>query len=340
MPTTDRQPGVFYAEASNGVELPVVDVTHPAFALNVTDAELARLSDQFVREAKQRKWMPIWLLRAVYWTVLRRSRIASGIMGASAGRTFLSGMNTYLLKLGPDNLGDLGTPVDRKIASSVGGLSTRLRLQDVAHLLAQGLAPRMAQFSRQPLQFVNVGGGPAIDSVNAILLLHRDHPRELAGRRIRIDVLDLDTEGFEFGRRAVAALSAGGAPLQGISIDVAHTRYDWNRSDELPDILGRILLPDSLAAVSSEGALFEYGSDEAIVSNLEILRSHTPAGTFIAGSVTRDDGPGAYTQHATRIPTRPRSHDQFNGLATRAGWRIAQVIERPFGRNVALVKEA
>src|SRR2546429_542566 len=33
----EQEPGVHYALTSDGVELPVVDVSHPAFALTVTD---------------------------------------------------------------------------------------------------------------------------------------------------------------------------------------------------------------------------------------------------------------------------------------------------------------
>ncbi len=33
---TDHKPGLVYAATDEGLELPVIDVTHPAFALNVS----------------------------------------------------------------------------------------------------------------------------------------------------------------------------------------------------------------------------------------------------------------------------------------------------------------
>ena len=61
--------------------------------------------------------------------------------GARRG-AILSGLTTYLLKLGPDNLGDAyAKPIDRRIAASVPTMAVRLRLQDMATLLADALAP-------------------------------------------------------------------------------------------------------------------------------------------------------------------------------------------------------
>ena len=34
-----KRPGVYYALTNDGVELPVIDITHLAFALNVSDTE-------------------------------------------------------------------------------------------------------------------------------------------------------------------------------------------------------------------------------------------------------------------------------------------------------------
>jgi hypothetical protein len=77
-----------------------------------------------------------------------------------------------------------------------------------------------------PLLLLNIGGGSAIDSLNALLLLHRERPGSLADRGIRIYVLDLDTAGPTFGARALAALQAEGAPLHGLDIRLTHVPYD------------------------------------------------------------------------------------------------------------------
>src|SRR6185369_11996777 len=106
------------------------------------------------------------------------------------------GLNTYLLKLGPNNLGTItNDPVDRRFAEAIPVLSVRLRLQDVAQLLAEFLALELARAPGKPLHLLNIAGGPSMDSLNAVLLLKRSHPQQLQSRRIVIHVLDLDAAG-------------------------------------------------------------------------------------------------------------------------------------------------
>ncbi len=47
IPEAHKRFGVSYAVTDDGLELPVIDVTHPAFAIAPTDAELAALTDAF-----------------------------------------------------------------------------------------------------------------------------------------------------------------------------------------------------------------------------------------------------------------------------------------------------
>src|SRR5439155_20839888 len=87
-----------HCETDDGMSLPVIDVPHPAFALAMTDAEIASMSERFVDESAQRQEMPPPVRQA-----LERSMLGRALMAASG--TFLTGMNTYVLKLGPGNLG-------------------------------------------------------------------------------------------------------------------------------------------------------------------------------------------------------------------------------------------
>jgi hypothetical protein len=93
-----------------------------------------------------------------------------------------------------------------------------------------------------------------------------------------------------------------------------------------------------VTAASSEGALFEYGSDEDIVANLQVLRGATGAGSFIVGSVTRDDPEGRRLRAMSRIPVRPRGLARFGELAGRAGWRVETAVELPFTDVVRLAR--
>ena len=110
---------VLYAMTEEGTKLPIIDVSNAAFTVAATDAELAVMSEQFVRESTQQREMPAPLREA-----LRQSILGRALMAASG--TFLAGMSTYLIKLGPDNLGVEMTPVDRSIAASFPAFTSRL----------------------------------------------------------------------------------------------------------------------------------------------------------------------------------------------------------------------
>ena len=137
IPEKKKRSGVCYAMTNDGVELPIVDVTHPAFAVKISDAELAEAIDRFVRESKRREKLPVFIQRFVLRILLRRSALTRGLQRVD-GR-FLRGLDTYLFKLGRENLGaGWANSMDRRIAASLPGLSMRLRLQDMATFAAEG----------------------------------------------------------------------------------------------------------------------------------------------------------------------------------------------------------
>jgi hypothetical protein len=335
----NKKPGVRYAFAPHGkgsdLELPIIDVTHPAFAVTMTaeeiDAEVAR----FLAAPQPFARLPAFLQRALLGRFLRKSLLAQGIRKSEGA--FLPGLSTYLLKLGPDNLGDAyAIPIDRRIAASVPALSVRLRLQDMATLLAEALAPQLDARPGRSLRLVNIAGGPAMDSLNALILLRRDHPRTLAGRRIWIDVLDQDHDGPAFGARALAALAARGGPLAGLDANLLAIRSNWSDTGRLWDLLRGIRAEGSVAIGSSEGGLFEYGSDEEIDATLACLRDEAPGDFVMVGSVTRDDETSRRVRRGTRHAVRPRGLEVFRPLAARSGWRIARSIGRPLSDQIVL----
>lgn len=325
-------PGVLSVMTDDGVRLPVIDVTDPAFAMATSDVELEAMSDQFVLESRVRQEIPAALRDA-----LRRSMLGRGLMEASG--TFLSGMNTYLLKLGPDNLGTDANPLDRRIAASFPALVTRLRLQDMARLLADGSWPAATATPQRPLALVNIGGGPAADSWNALIHLHAEHPDLLAGRPIAIVVLDQDVHGPAFGGRAVEMLRAPAAPLGGLEIGFRHVSYQWWHVKRLRQALDDLRAAEAVCAISSEGALFEYGSDTDIVANLQALHAGAAPDAIVVASVTRDDEPMRALPVTDRAATRPRTLEGFRSLAEHAGWSVQRVIERPFSYNLRLMKQ-
>ncbi len=320
-PEKNKKPGLCYAVSDDGIELPVIDITHPAFALNITPESLSAAIDRFVQSIKLLSSMPASMQEAL----ARQSVLVRGLRDST--ETITTGMITYLFKLGPENLGDAwATPVDRKAASGLTPLSFRIRLRDVACLLATGLAGVLARKPGCPVHLLNIGGGPGIDSINALLLLNRDNRHLLQGRPIRIHILDIDEHGPHFGARAVEALRQEGAPLDGLDVSLQHTSYNWEMPDSLREVTGG-LERDAVMTGSTEGGLFDYGSDDAIVANLHLLHDCTPPDFIMVGSVVQDrDTLDPRLKMAPDFKNRPNIRflglDAFSGLASRAGWVV------------------
>jgi len=308
--------------------LPIVDVTNPAFAIAPSAEELAAMSAEYVEESRTQD-VPPQLREA-----LSRSRLGSGLMAARG--TFLSGLNTYLLKIGPENLPEDFAPIDRRIAASFPAVTTRLRLQDMASLMSEGLAGALAADDGRPVQFINIAGGPAADTWNTLFQLKRAN-RPVGDREISISVLDVDRHGPEFGARAFEALQAVKGPLEGMRLRFRHYTYHWAQPGELRQFFGLQELQRSICAVSSEGGLFEYGSDEEIAGNLTMLTELTPSDTVVVGSACRA-GELTRVHSGIGVTLRPRTPEAFRHLVEQAGWRVDHIIERPFSDNFRLVK--
>jgi hypothetical protein len=101
-------------------------------------------------------------------------------------------------------------------------------------------------------------------------------------------------------------------------------------------VLQKLGALDAACAISSEGGLFEYGSNEEIVANLAALDAGTASDAFIVGSVTRDCE--VVRASGRIVATRPRTIEAFRVLAECGGWQLNQVIERPFSYHVSLSK--
>ena len=196
----NKRLGVHYAVTTEGVELPVVDVTHPAFTLTLSDSEQHARVDQFLQERVPFAGFPKSIRDLLLRFFLRGSVLGQGIHQSQG--TFMTGMHTYLLKLGPEMLGSAyAKPIDRKIAASLPVLSARPRLQDMVYLMVERPLTVLSSDPRRPLCFMNIGGGPAIDSLNALIVLNKRQPGSLADQEVSIDVLDQDDAGPKFGGR-------------------------------------------------------------------------------------------------------------------------------------------
>lgn len=339
IPEKDKKPGVCYTVTDDGLELPVIDVTHPAFEVSLNESELNTLLQQFLQDIKGPQRTPAFLRGLLFNFMRKRSVIMRGLMGASD--TFMSGMNTYMMKLGPDNLHKpFFSDIDRRIVGSSAGTYMRLRLQDISHLLADGLIPPLDARKGAALHLLNIGGGSAMDSLNALILIRKERRDLLADREIYIHSLDLDTGGPSFGARALVSLLAEDAPLHGLRISFQHAPYNWSEPAQLR-VLVKSFNEECVIAASSEGALFEYGLDQDVASNLQTLSEVTPADAIIAGSVTRADDLGRMANGGglgSRAAIQFRGLEAFKTLALGAGWKVTKSIDRPLSHDVLLKK--
>src|SRR5581483_5620968 len=276
---TAHRADIVYAQTREGYALPVIDISHPAFAVPDDPPSVNALRRTFTETERQRKRMPKFVLNWMLRRMARRSLLARAFFSSEV--EFLDGVSTYVMKLGAENLATpFDTPLDRRFAASPAAMSMRIRLQQLARLLADTLQPELRQRPGTPLKLINIGGGTAINSLNTLILLHKSEPMLLA-RPISLHVLDPDANGPEFGRRSLEALTDGG-PLSGLAVEFEHVRYNWKEVSKLSELARA---SETTTAASSEGALFEYGDDSTVAENLNALRGVLAVG----GTVTRDE---------------------------------------------------
>jgi hypothetical protein len=323
--------GIVWAKAAGGQRLPVIDVTQPAFALADDAASNAALFRAYRDAERRQARTPRFLTRMMIALAARQSPLVHAIVHPRAG--FLDGLTTYIMKLGADNLPPpFRGKIDRRMAAAAPVVSMRMRLQQCAALLAEGLRNPLANAPSARLLLVNIAGGTAIDTLNALILLKRDAP-DLLARPIQILVLDIDSAGPTFGANAVAALTQDGRALAGLNLSFRHEFYDWNRTETLDDVVRQSAAQGAILAASSEGGLFEYGSDNAVVANLSAL-SHGAA--LLVGSVTRADAMRRDMIASGKFKLVPRGVEGFTPLAERGGFVLERVKSTPISDQVLL----
>ena len=321
MQSKSEDSGVVYAATREGYELPVIDVMHRRFHVPDDLQALQKLQDDLLTSERQRRFFPKFVMRWMLISAARQSRLVRALFGGDS--TFLDGISTYVMKLGADNLvAPYDSPMDRRFAASPHVTYLRLRTQQMAELVADALVEHLAT-NEKPLHIVNIAGGPAVDSLNALILLARRDPT-LLRRKIAIHVLDQDDAGAFFGRNALAAMQAEGHPLAGYDITFEHQTYNWDKASLLADLIGDLAASGVIIAASSEGGLFEYGSDRAIVENLKALNRGGGA-QLVVGSVTRDDELRRRMMVQSRIQLIPRGIKGFQPLVAEAGFAIVDI---------------
>lgn len=333
IPEKCKVAGVCYVSDNDGIELPVVDITHPAFQFDITPGELAAIEERTLRGLEKSSKMPAFLLR--YYA--KRSIVMRGTMAAAGG--YLSGMATYLQKLGPDNLGrGYAGRIDRRLLSSIAPVAGRIRLRDMARGIADSLSPALTPENDRPLHLLNIGGGTAMDSLNALLLVRKEHPQWLNGRQVVIHVLDLDAAGPDFGAHALAVMTAAGGSLEGLAASFDHIRYDWTDSGPLEKLMNEMRGEGAVIAGSSEGGLFEYGRDDDIMANLSAIGGAVGE-IAIVGSIIREGRLSRTIKEVSRMTIQIRRLDEFEALIASVGWNVVHATDdNPLYQVISLQK--
>src|SRR5439155_543321 len=106
-------------------------------------------------------------------------------------------------------------------------------------LLAEALRAPLADAPGAPLHLVNIAGGPALDSINALILLARADAT-LLHRPIAIHVFDAQQDGPTFGARALLALAAPEGPLNRLGYELERgAQADDRAGEEIPAVSAR-----------------------------------------------------------------------------------------------------
>jgi hypothetical protein len=311
---------VVFATTADGLRLPIIDVTHPAFAIADDPASSAARRDAFLAWDRRNRRLPRIVGRLLFRLAARRSVLIRKILASDSA--YLDSITTYMMKLGANNLPPgFDSTMDRRIASAPHVTLVRLRMQQIARLLAEALIAPLGHAPAAPLHLVNIAGGPALDSINTLIVLARAHAT-LLHRPIAIHVLDKQQDGPAFGARALLALTESGGPLHGLDVQFQHHAYDWNDTAPLARLLADLAARSAIVAASSEGGLFEYGTDDAIVAN---LTAFAKAGVpIVAGSVTSSSEERKRMIAQARFKIFPRGLEGFAPLAERSGYAIAE----------------
>jgi hypothetical protein len=323
-------PGLSYAFTSNGVELPVLDITHPCF-ISCTNEKILNKLLPYVQKNADKNAEKFNKIPAFYKRYLIKHSFAiAELLQVEDQNTFASGITTIMMKLGPGLIGKGKKRFwDRQMNKGFGPLVIRMRARDISKCQADVLIPVLTNSPGKDLCFINIAGGAASDNINALTLIQKENPALLKERKIEINVLDIDKFGPAFADRCIAALKAPGGRFNELNISLRHIQYDWNDTEKLAELLTE--RKEWLQLCSSEGGLFEYCSDEVIIRNLNTLFSHsndkiTIAGTLLHDAETIDAGILAALKISTNLKPRLLG---INGLRNiiENSWKIRSITE-------------
>ena len=326
----NKKPGLSYAFTGNGVELPVLDITHPLFISSIDEVKLKEMLKKAEKNAEKtaEKFnnMPPYIMKFL----AKRSFTMAELLQHKGDNAFLSGVSTLMLKLGPDLIGKGRKRfLDRLASRGIGGIVLRMRVRELSKCQATALIPILRKSPGKNLCMINIAGGAASDTINTLFLILQEDPKLLKNRKIEIYVLDIDSFGPAFATECISVLKSPAGQFNNLNISFSHIQYDWNNTLLLNKLLTE--RKDWLIACSSEGGLFEYCSDEVIEKNLDSLYNNSNSEIIITGSLLHDienvdAGVIASLKISTNIKPKFLGLEGLNTIC-RIDWTIESIIE-------------
>ena len=330
-PIKKKIPGLSYAFTLNGIELPVLDITHPDFVECTNDKILHKLLPYVQKNAEKNaeKFNKIPSFYKKY--LIKHSFGMAELLDIDKQNMFASGITTIMMKLGPRLIGKGRKRFwDRQMNKGFGPLVIRMRARDISKCQAEILIPLIKNYPEKDLCFINIAGGSASDNINALFLIQNENPTLLIKRKIEINVLDIDTFGPAFGNRCLTALKTPNGRFNELDITFKHIHYDWNEVDNLIELLSD--RKGWLQLYSSEGGLFEYCSDEVIIRNLNAIYSYSEDDAVVIGTLMHDikeidAGMTASLKIITNIKPRLLGINGLRSITEKNKWNIESIIE-------------
>ncbi|WP_427110619.1 hypothetical protein [Lysinibacillus xylanilyticus] len=141
---------ILYAVFENGIQLPILDITHPLFNASIDEQAYHLNCLKSVRSIESLKKMPGFIQNIF-------------VKMSNVDNSYLSGMRTLLYKLGP-NLSrgiKLGFR-DKWAVKQTSFMGLRIRLRDLCQRQSKILQPQLKQFPERNLCFFNIAGGPLL----------------------------------------------------------------------------------------------------------------------------------------------------------------------------------
>ena len=204
---------ILYAYLHESMNLPIIDVENPAF--NLSSDELKNT------EYKVKK--PNIIQKILFRFIGRKSILAKII--SSSNSTYVSGIGTYMLKIGAENLDkEYFNDIDKSIASSLPCLSARLRLQECSYLIYESIE-ELLRNNKRNLYLLNIAGGVAFDSINSLMIMKRKNPELLSQIKTKILVLDITDEGIDFAKKSITVLSDNNQIFNDMDLKIEYRKY-------------------------------------------------------------------------------------------------------------------